>query len=163
MYTFYCLLRRMKGLFFLRQQMYTFGRALKNKIKLFSVARNFPGYTGKYIVYLSRTEEPPAWMGTLLNKNLKCRTYKFAWVLLPRLVEGFFTNLALKHFGSVFELPYQLNGTKTREYDWVRHCPLTAIILLFLRKKQVGRHLESKTVWKLLDRCSYSCRIFIKL
>ena len=163
MYTFYCLLRRMKGLFFLRQQMYTFGRALKNKIKLFSAARNFPGYTGKYIVYLSRTEEPPAWMGTLLNKNLKCRTYKFAWVLLPRLVEGFFTNLALKHFGSVFELPYQFNGTKTREYDWVRHCPLTAIILLFLRKKQVGRHLESKTVWKLLDRCSYSCRIFIKL
>ena len=159
MYTFYCLLRRMKGLFFLRQQMYTFGRALKNKIKLFSVARNFPGYTGKYIVYLSRTEEPPAWMGTLLNKNLKFRTYKFAGVLLPRLVQGFFT----KHFGSIFELPYQFIGTKTRKYDWVRHCPLTAIILLFLTKKQVGRHLESKTVRKLLDRRSCSCGIFIKL
>ena len=117
MYTFYCLLRRMKGLFFLRRQMYTFGRTLKNKIEPFSVARSFLGYTGKYIVCLSRTEEAPAWMGILLNKNLKFRTYKFAGVGLPRLVQGFFTNLALKHFGSIFELPYQFNGTKTREYD----------------------------------------------
>ena len=93
--------------------MYTFGRTLKNKIELFSVARNFLGYAGKYIVYLSRTEEPPAWMGTLLNKNLKFRTYKFAGVFLPRLVQGFFS----KHFGSIFELPYQFIGTKTREYD----------------------------------------------
>ena len=97
--------------------MYTFGRTLKSKIELFSVAHNFLWYTGKYIVCLSGTEEPPAWMGTLLNKNLKFRIYKFAEVVLPRLVQGFFTNLALKHFGSVFELPYQFNGTKTREYD----------------------------------------------
>ena len=71
MYTFYCLLRKMKGLFFLRRQMYTFGRTLRNKIELFSVARIFffmgggwGGVRGGVIlvniclVCLSGTEEP---------------------------------------------------------------------------------------------------------
>ena len=39
----------------------------------------------------------------------------------PVCRKGYFTNLFLKNFGSLYERPYRFHGKKIRKYTWVRH------------------------------------------